>query len=125
MCSGYFPTHLCDLSISHTSTLKTSVLCIGLNIYFKDVHTGHLPIHLCCRCFLLGISLHICPKDVYSGYFAYTSLLKMCIGAIYPHIYAKHVYWMSLHICLKTVSTRYFPTHLSCAFWAFLLSHLP
>ena len=40
------------------------------------------------KVFLLGISLHTCPKDVYPGYFAYTSILKMCILGIDPHIYA-------------------------------------
>ena len=53
------------------------------------------------KAFLLGISLHICPKDVYSGYFAYMPILKMCILGIYSHIYAKEV------------STGYFSTHLS------------
>ena len=87
VCSGYFPTHLYELSISHTSMLKMCVLCIGLNIYFKDVHTGHLQ--------------EIYPKEVFPGYFAYTSILKMYILGIYPHIYA------------KGVSTRHFTAHLS------------
>ena len=66
--SGYFPTHLCELSISHTFMLNMCVLCIGLNIYFKDVHTGHLQ--------------EIYLKDVFTGSFAYTSILKMYIPDI-------------------------------------------
>ena len=36
----------------------------------------------------MGIYLHTCPKDVHTGYFAYTSILKMCILGIDPHVYA-------------------------------------
>ena len=62
VCSGYFPTHLCELSISHTPMLKRCVLCTGLNIDFKDVHTGQL--------------LEICPKEVLTGYFCLYIYLK-------------------------------------------------
>ena len=48
-----------------------------------------------------GIYKHVNPKEVFTGYFAYVSILKMCILGIYPHIYA------------QGVSTGYFPAHLS------------
>ena len=97
VCSGYFTTHLCELSISHTPMLKRCVLCIGLNIYFKDVHTGQF--------------LEIYPKKVLNGYFAYTSILKMSTLGIYPHIYT------------QGVCTGHFPAHLSqrCVLWVFCL----
>ena len=50
--------------------LNMCVLCIGLNIYFKDVHTGHLQ--------------EIDTKEVFAGYFPYTSILKMYIPDILP-----------------------------------------
>ena len=78
------------------------------------------------KMYSLGVSLHICLKDVYSGYFS-AHLSKNCIYQVFPYTSLLCILGIftftstlmvcllgiNMHIYLKDAYAEYFPTHQS------------
>ena len=101
---GVYHAHLLERCILWvfpcTSILKMCTLGLSLHICLKDVYSGSFPEHVLKTCNLC-VSLHTCLKDAYSGLFPCTFALKLCTLGV------------SLLISLKYVYSGSFPAHRS------------
>lgn len=99
-----YPSHLywkwvCWAS-AHTSILKMSSRLYSITSIWQTS--------------LLGISLHICIKDVYTGHLPTYLILNICTLSISLHIYLNDMPSpISLHTYIKDLDTGHMPTHLS------------
>ena len=60
---------MCTLGISLCSYLKHVFSAVSLQIYLKDVHSGHFALHSVLNMWVMGISMHIYLKDMLTEYF--------------------------------------------------------